>query len=253
MTYNYEGIQSIELLEDDDELVYDLSVQDSEMFFAKDPGNLNNQFLLVHNSAMYPSIGMSFNISPNTYLLRMFIDTNILARWVYEGHLNAADAELEIKVIVKPMVWFGKDGELGVHTTAKIKEIFKIIKDNDYIVSMAGAVFNKHEQVLGFHTDLLTELRKQRKYYQALEKEAKNKGDSDNAKINGKAQLVRKVVMNGGYYGAQGTDKFNFFDIGLAESITKTAKIEISYVCHGLEEYIHASESKSTATLEARK
>lgn len=249
-SYEFDEIQSIELLGDDDEYVYDLSVADSETFFTRDSESLNKY--LVHNSAMYPSIGMSFNISPNTYLLRMFIDTDILARWVYEGYLSVENGEKEIQVIVKPMVWFGKDGELGIHTTAKIKDIFALIKENEYIVSMAGAVFYKHEQVLGFHTDLLTELRKQRKYYQALEKKAKTEGDIDGGKLNGKAQLVRKVVMNGGYYGAQGTDKFNFFDIGLAESITKTAKIEISYVCHGLEKYIHASEAKSQVILNSK-
>jgi len=221
--------------------VYDLSVKNSELFFTRDSGHPG--YTLVHNSSMYPSIGITFNISPNTYLYRMFIpDDRILIRWIYEKKLDKQDGDIEIDIIVKPMVWFGEKQTLGIKIRKTIREILTHISKKNNIITLSGAVFKNHDEELGFYSELLLELRKQRKHHQKLMKEAIKNGDQLTASIENGNQLSRKVVMNGGYYGATGAESYNFFDVGMAEAITKTARIEISAVCDALERYILACE-----------
>lgn len=245
-----QDISSIEIVEDFDNPklveVYDLSVEEHETFIAgveEFDGSL--QGVLVHNSAMYPSIGQTFNLSPNTYIMKIDIDTKTISRWLYEGYLSDEDANREVNIVYKPMTWFGEEGKLGLHQTDKLGNVFNWVKDNEYILTAAGAVLYNHDQKLGFHTELLTELREQRNIYRKLEKEAAEAGDGIAKAKHNKAQLARKLVMNGGYYGSQGTDSYSFFSIGLAESITKSAKVEISYVCYALEDYIIKCEDKA--------
>lgn len=239
-------IENIEIIDEGFEEVYDISVENYETFVGGIiPSEAGYKGVLVHNSAMYPSIGQTFNLSPNTYILKIDCDTKTLARWIYENYISDEDANRIVQITYKPMTWFGEEGILGKRQTDKLINVLSWVKDNNYILTVAGAVLNNHKQKLGFHTELIIELRDQRDFYRALEKKAAiAKNDVEYKKYNN-AQTARKLVLNGGYYGSQGTDSFNFYSLGLAESITKSAKVEISFVCYFLEDYIIKSEDKS--------
>jgi len=63
-------IESIEIIEIEDDYVYDISVEDTERFFAKDPKS--DYYILVHNTSMYPSTVKMFNIDFTTLRARVY-------------------------------------------------------------------------------------------------------------------------------------------------------------------------------------
>ena len=63
-------VVEIEEVEVEDEYVYDISVEDTERFFARDPSS--DGYILVHNTSMYPSLVKMFNIDFTTFRARVF-------------------------------------------------------------------------------------------------------------------------------------------------------------------------------------
>jgi len=78
--------------------VYDISVEDTERFFARDPES--NGYILVHNTSMYPSLIKMYNMEYSTYKAKLYNNTiygfiNVLRKFI-----NNEDKTLTTDIIV---------------------------------------------------------------------------------------------------------------------------------------------------------
>jgi len=193
----------------------------------------------LDQTSQYPSMMQTFNLSADTLNMIIDVDYETLYRYIHENKLPK-NLDQIVNVTYKPLTWFGGDN-LGVKTTAKLGEVLEIIKKNDWILTVTGAVFLKHEQKKGFYLELLETFREFRNKFKKQMKEAHKAGDITGKLIYNNLQLAMKILINS-VYGCTGTDSYRFFHVAISETITTMARTEISVVASNLERLIMSWE-----------
>jgi len=196
----------------------------------------------LDQTSQYPSMMRTFNISPNTLLLKIDAPYETLYRFIHENYISEQDYNKQVKVIFKPLVWFGGD-KLGIETYEKLGDVLNLVKQKGYILTLTGAVFKNHKQEIGFYYTLLTDFKNKRDYTKSLMKKAHKEGNYVMKEVYNNEQLTWKVLQNA-LYGATGTDSFRFFHIAIASTITTQARTEISIVAYNLDQFIKEWEKR---------
>jgi DNA polymerase elongation subunit (family B) len=158
--------------------------------FVKDAGKNSFEWLSYFDlKGLYPSLIMQFNIGPDTIV-------------------NGLEGDIEQKEIF--------DGA------------FKT-KFDEYTIAGNGVYFRKDEQ--SFLFTILKNLFKERDETKTKQKECEKKYEkTKDEKYKAEAkkweihQKTTKIMMNS-IYGAMGSDFFRFFDVRLAEAITKSGRL----------------------------
>jgi len=196
----------------------------------------------LDQTSQYPSMMRTFNISPNTLMLKIDAPYEVLYKYIHENKLSEKDANMIVKVTVKPLVWFGGN-RLGIEIQERLGTVLQTVKDKGYILTLTGAVFKNHKQEIGFYYTLLTDFKNKRDETKALMKKAHKEGNYVLKDNYNNEQLTWKVLQNA-LYGATGTDSFRFFHIAIASTITTQARTEISVVAYNLDQFIKEWERR---------
>jgi len=199
--------------------------------YVKDPIiGMHNWIVSFDLNSLYPHLIMQYNISPETLVPRERAPEEVV------NSLN-----------------------LGAHKTiARIDNIIDKIfdtgslKNHDITVTPNYQFFRK--DVRGFLPEMMEELYEQRSEYKSLmitaqkkleeigtDAEGKNylykKYTNDIARYNN-VQLARKVQLNSAY-GALGNQYFRFYDIRLAEGVTKAGQLSIRWIENKMNKYLN--------------
>jgi len=196
----------------------------------------------LDQTSQYPSMMRTFNISPNTLVLKIDAPNDVLYKFIHEKKISEKDANMIVNVTVKPLVWFGGK-ELGIKMQYKLGDILNEVISLGFILTLTGAVFKNHKQEIGFYYTLLTDFKNKRDETKALMKKAHKAGNYILKDNYNNEQLTWKVLQNA-LYGATGTDSFRFFHIAIAATITTQARNEISVVAYNLDLFIKEWEKR---------
>ena len=184
-------------------------------------------------SSMYPSIMISLNISPETFV--GFIETNNDSYFMEKLLLTNEVDDATITIVTNP----NKEGFVSKQTvTVKAKGFKEKLYKSDLTVSFSGAIFDKSKK--GFITYILEDLIKRRKHYkkQALELlQSDNPEDKSLGQKYNVIQLALKVLANA-IYGAMGNKAYRFYDTRISTTITLTGQYEIKFVSGISEQYV---------------
>ena len=194
--------------------------------YVKEPiAGMHKWIMSFDLNSLYPHLIMQWNISPETL---------IKARWV-EDERYTGEFDLE------SMLDKSADTSIAVKKNAT--------------VAPSGEFFDKSK--LGFLPEMLEELYTERVEYKKKMIEAQKNLEEVgkvNAVVEGKnylhkkytndiarynnIQLARKVQLNSAY-GALGNQYFRFYDLRLAESITKSGKLAIRWIEKRINAYMN--------------
>lgn len=172
----------------------------------------------VDVKGLYPSTMRSLNISPEC-IVGQFVEKNR----AYDAFIAETSAKLTLVY---------EDRVIEEKTPVEWKKIFK---ENKWSISGYGTVFTQQKR--GFITDIITdwfnkrieyqkELKNWRKILKELEADSLSTSEAKSEaqeKIDyyDKLQYVYKI-RNNSIYGCVGNEFFKFFDVRMAESVTRT-------------------------------
>ena len=109
----------------------------------------------------------------------------------------------------------------------------------NYIVTITGDCFAKHDQHIGLFTNMLEDFSKKRKFFQS--KMEQYPEGSPEYQLYDNRQNATKIVMNSNY-GVQGLKSFRFSNSHLAQCITTQGKLTIKLAQYISDIYIDSKQ-----------
>jgi len=179
--------------------------------------------------SLYPSIIISCNIGPDTYIGK--INPVISHTYIYERDKLPNN----IDMFIHPM----KTNNTETKTFTK-KEFLEWINENKAIVTTTGSIFIGQEKKVSFMSEICSMLLSTRVVFKDKMKVAKKAKDPIwNLYYN--RQWVYKILANS-LYGVLGTFSFRLFKLDLAKTITLTGQEAIKFAGHHLSKYMHTGD-----------
>ncbi len=172
--------------------------------YVKDPKPLKYDWVVSFDAtSLYPSIMMSFNMSPDTLI---------------EGEKHLSDDEASIVKLI----------DKRVNTNRLL--------DDDITMVANGQCFRKDKK--GFLPSLIESYFTMRQKVKKEMIDAQKKGNLEHVTSLNSKQMAAKILMNS-LYGASGNIYFRWHDKRIAEGITMTGQYIIRYVAKKLNEYLN--------------
>lgn len=184
--------------------------------------------------SLYPSIIISCNIGPDTYIGKM--DPELSHTYIYERDKLPDN----IDMIIDPM----KTNNQTTETFTKNKFI-KWVDDNKAIVTISGCIFMGQEKKVSFMSEICQMLLDTRVIFKDKMKVAR-KADDPIWNLYYNKQWAYKILANS-LYGVLGTFSFRLFKLDLAKSITLTGQEAIKFAGHHLSKYMFTGDKKIEA------
>lgn len=158
-------------------------------------------------SSLYPSIIITYNIGPNSFIMK-FKDPTMGYDLAYQPD-KLPD---KFQMIIDPT--FSKK-----EVTCKKSDLLKKLEEEKWIHTINGCFFKQHEVEKSVFSEVLEMLLSSRKKYKGHMFEAIEKKDDEEEFYFFTRQLVYKVLANT-LYGVVANKAFRFFDVGLAAAVT---------------------------------
>ena len=179
--------------------------------FVKEPHPSKYDWVVSYDAtSLYPSIMMTFNMSPETLL---------------DGQKYLADDEKSIEKLINKEV-----------KTAQLKK-------DDITMVANGQCFRKDfkgilPELIEYYFGMRQKVKKQMLEAQKRYSETGDEKFLEHVTSLNSKQMAAKILMNS-LYGASGNVYFRFYDIRIAEGITMTGQYIIRYVAKKLNEYLN--------------
>ena len=178
-------------------------------------------------TALYPSITMSCNIGPNTYMAK--IDSSIAEDYIYSK--DGLKTIKTIEVRHTPLK------ESGVTEHMTLDQFRNWMIEHNYIITIAGSIYKSHSEEVSFLYKILRYTLDSRANYVELQSQAKRDKNEELTKFYKNKQMAFKVVSNS-VYGVLAASSFRFFAPDLAESITLTGQEAIKFIGKHISNYM---------------
>lgn len=191
-------------------------------FTQTNKGGLYEMLVDYDGKSMYPSLMRTFNIGPNT--LRYTIPP-IDAHAIMTD--NGYDPNKEVDVYEAELYF--KDGFELPPVKMTLKQIHDMVKERNYMITPAGAIFCSIDEEKSISFDILNTLCNERDY---VKSHMNDTGKLDIAMYN--KQLALKIAANA-FFGVYGFDTFIFYNTTMATSITTTGRMLIKCIMHAIE------------------
>jgi len=176
--------------------------------------------------SLYPSIIISCNIGPETFIGK--IDPKVAQSFIYKKE----EVPDKIEVITNPMMEKG----FQVSEIMSKNDFIKWIDNNEGIVTIAGTIFIGHSKKLSFVSEVNQLLMDTREVYKDDMKEARKIGDSKWTVYHNN-QWAYKILANS-IYGFMGLSSSRLFKLDLAKSITLTGQELLKFAAVHLNNYM---------------
>jgi DNA polymerase elongation subunit (family B) len=180
-------------------------------------------------SGLYPSLIMSLNISPETYIGRLIISEENRSKYSLQEILKYPDS---YKFVVE-------DKFYDKRKTITKDKLIKYIKDNNISVACNGAMYRN--DIEGVIPKVLKQWQIKRDECKALMKQYGKEGNQKMYKFYTLQQKAYKQFLVSAY-GAHGLPGWRFFNLASAEAITSSGQELIQFcfnkVSTHLEEYL---------------
>jgi len=167
-------------------------------------------------TSLYPSIIQTYNIGTNNFVMKLK-DPHQGYDVIYDPD-NLPD---EVDVIMDPM-FKAQNGKMPK------KDIFKLIKEKDLIVTINGCFFKSQKTEPSIYSEVLANLLSSRKVYKGKALDAKESGDKETETLFDTKQMVYKVLANS-LYGVIANKAFRFFDVSCAGAVTLGGQEALKY------------------------
>jgi DNA polymerase elongation subunit (family B) len=158
-------------------------------------------------TSLYPSLISTYNIGVNCFKYKLEDPTQ-----GYDLAYHPEQLPEQIKIIEDPTF---KNKKIEMTPDDLIKEI----KDNGYVFSINGCIYEGHKKNISIYSQVLESLLSSRREYKKKMLDAKEAGDKVMEDYYNTKQLVYKVLANS-LYGVIANKAFRFFDLSCAGAIT---------------------------------
>lgn len=170
-------------------------------------------------NSLYPTAIRSINISPEK-IRGQFLEEEKACLAIAKGLETLLTLVLE---------------KTGEYVEATADEWRTFLWEKKWAVSGYGTVFDQDE--IGIIPAVLTDWFAQRKRYQALKAQAKEKHDYELTAYYDRLQYVYKIKLNS-LYGALSNLHFRFYDLRMGESTTGTGRMILRHQCRKVNEVL---------------
>ena len=177
--------------------------------FTPNAGIFDNLFDLDLVS-LYPSIIMSLNVGPETYVSRIILSDTRLDTFSLSD-LKRLNSEVPLTIETNTREIYN----------IKVKEFIKYIEDNNFTISANGTVFDtKKQSVLSY---ILSQWFNERVEYKNKMKEYSKSGNEEMKAKYFRLQYTMKILLNS-LYGATSLPSFRYGNVYIAIAITLTGQ-----------------------------
>lgn len=195
--------------------------------YVKQPiGGIYDWVIDFDYTSLYPSIMISYNIGPNTYLAKIPSED----AHMYTYNIEQFKKKKYIEFIPSP-IYNDKVSKISVN------RFLDIIKKYNAIISPLGTIFKGHNVEKTILYPIIKKLFTQRKYYKKLMIEAINNGNDFESKKNNSKQMAYKILLNS-LYGVLGQEHFRFFNLDLAATITVSGRHLIKFAGEHVDQWM---------------
>jgi uracil-DNA glycosylase family 4 len=165
-------------------------------------------------ASMYPSIMKTFNIGPNTLRLTVSVDVALkLMNKTFDNSEKCLMYHRELETI---------NGMQYQSEEILVSELYKMIKDRNYIITPSGAIYCSIEEEKSIFFDILSDLLEER----SINKKAMYDENSELIISKYNKQLALKIGANA-FFGVYLFQKFMFYNTTIGASITMTGRMFI--------------------------
>lgn len=177
-------------------------------------------------ASLYPSIIISCNIGPDTYIGK--IDEDIAFNFIYYNKTLPDEFEINKNPI----------RESSKKEKIKPDDFKKWIEENQAIVTCVGSIYKGHNLKLSFFNIILSELLDRRKNYKDEMKVYEGQeGQEELYKVFYCRQWAYKILANS-IYGVLGNRAFRMFKLDLAEAVTYTGREVTKFLGHHVSRFM---------------
>jgi len=162
-------------------------------------------------TSLYPSLIMTYNIGPNSFVMR-FKDKTLGYNYIYRKNLMPK----EFDVIIDPT-------HECKNVVMNVEQLDSFVEKENLVYTINGCFYGDHEKVPSVFSNVVSFLLDSRREYKKKMLDAKGKGDKEITSYYNTKQLVYKTVANS-LYGVIGNKVFRFFNLAIAESITASGQ-----------------------------
>lgn len=180
-------------------------------FVGQPVGGLYKYIVDFDYTSLYPSIIISFNIGPNTFLAQ--ISDKIAYNIIYKKY---DDIPSQITITMNPLI-----EPLETRTMSK-DELLRWVHDNKLIVNISGAIYKPHDMEMSFFTKILKKLMDSRKEYKQKMFETKDTDKVLSSQYNN-IQWAYKITANS-LYGVLANPWFRLTSYQMGESVTAAGR-----------------------------
>jgi len=184
-------------------------------------------------SSMYPSIMISLNISPETFV--GYIEEGSNPTFMEKFLLTNEVDDETVTVIVNP----NKKGFLEEQRIQiKVRDLKNKVYNNKLTISPAGTIFDRSKK--GFIEEILEDLITRRKRFKKEALKLLESSNPEDKALGAKYNVIQKAlkVLANAIYGAMGNQAYRFFDTRISVTITLTGQWEIKFVSGLTEKFI---------------
>lgn len=162
-------------------------------------------------TSLYPSIIMTYNIGPNSLVMR-FRDKTLGYNFIYRKNLLPDEFEVVLDPTFESKV-----------VVFKKEDFIKNVEENNLVYTINGCFYLPHTNTHSVFSEIVSFLLDSRKVYKKKMLEAKESGNNEDTSFFNTKQLVYKTIANS-LYGVIGNKIFRFFNLSIAESITASGQ-----------------------------
>ena len=178
-------------------------------------------------TSLYPSVIISTNCGPNTYIGK--VDAKFAEKFIYKKD--------KIKEGTAVDITFDPMNRENQTTKITIEEFNNFIKENSGIVTIAGTIFKGQDKEVSFFNKILAYLLDSRVEYKDEMKKAKR--ENVDHKIYHNIQLAYKILANS-IYGVLANHAFRMCKLDLAKTVTLTGQEILKFSMHHLDRYMQS-------------
>jgi len=194
--------------------------------YVRDPiSGIHSWLIDLDFKSLYPSIIISCNIGPDTYIGK--ISKEDAFNYIYKRECLPT----MIDITLNPLNKFES-------TNINQENFFNWIENNKAIVTSSGCIFMGQEKHVSFFSDILDLLLSKREIYKNKMKDAKKKNDLLMRMKYHNIQLAYKILANS-LYGVLGAASFRMFQIDLAETVTLVGQEVTKFLGHHTSKYLN--------------
>lgn len=187
--------------------------------YVKEPQvGIHNWVVSFDLNSLYPHLMMQYNLSPETLVASESVSKDLVSSLAFDGYNKIISKDFDTSLLVRD------------NLTVAPNRVFFRKNTQGFLPEILNDLYNKRKS-------------SKKKMLECQQKAERSSGEERRQYLNliskhNNDQLARKVQLNSAY-GATGNQYFRFYDLRIAEAVTKAGQLSIRWIESKMNKYLN--------------